>query len=422
MKYLVHVTDTANLLNGWWHSTGTAGQDNNSQVDPYSVTLTTGAQSNNTADFGYYVRPAAVGNFVWNDLNANGIQDAGEPGLNGVEVTLTIGYPNSSTTTVKVTTGNDPVGGAPGWYSFGNLLQDENFNGTTSDGSTEPTYTLSINTTQPALAGMLASPLGAAGSTIYNDSNDPAASLTVPIKGETNTLLSNDGASIASYDFGFYRTGIIRVDKVTDPAGAGHIFSYTLTGGPRAVNIPFTQTDAGAPWSSGPIAAGAAYSIEEQQDTGWTLTSVVCNNAAGQPISVTWTPGTGIASGITLAAGDVITCVFNNAGSALAVDLAYFAADLRDDGVHVVWETVSETNTAGFNIYRAESADGLWVKLSTTTIAVLTPGGSSGNVYEWVDAAYTPGQPAYYILETIGLDGSLDWSAPLELAFEPQAQ
>ena len=32
--------------------------------------------------------PVTIGNFVWNDLNGNGLQDAGEPGINGVAVKL----------------------------------------------------------------------------------------------------------------------------------------------------------------------------------------------------------------------------------------------------------------------------------------------------------------------------------------------
>jgi len=32
--------------------------------------------------------PASLGNFVWHDLNANGIQDLGEPGVAGARVTL----------------------------------------------------------------------------------------------------------------------------------------------------------------------------------------------------------------------------------------------------------------------------------------------------------------------------------------------
>ena len=42
---------------------------------------------NLTVDAGFY-RPTSLGDFVWNDLNANGQQDADEPGLAGSTVTL----------------------------------------------------------------------------------------------------------------------------------------------------------------------------------------------------------------------------------------------------------------------------------------------------------------------------------------------
>ena len=42
---------------------------------------------NLTIDAGFY-KSAALGDFVWNDLNQNGIQDMGEPGIRGVKVNL----------------------------------------------------------------------------------------------------------------------------------------------------------------------------------------------------------------------------------------------------------------------------------------------------------------------------------------------
>lgn len=44
-------------------------------------------QSDPTRDAGLY-RPVAVGDFVWYDVNSDGVQDAGEPGIPGVTVTL----------------------------------------------------------------------------------------------------------------------------------------------------------------------------------------------------------------------------------------------------------------------------------------------------------------------------------------------
>jgi hypothetical protein len=59
-----------------------------------AITLTAGQEAddngntNNTLDLAECGN-SWIGDFVWNDLNGNGIQDAGEPGINGVKVTIT---------------------------------------------------------------------------------------------------------------------------------------------------------------------------------------------------------------------------------------------------------------------------------------------------------------------------------------------
>ncbi|MBL1193032.1 MAG: sortase [Chloroflexi bacterium] len=69
--------------------------------------------------------PASLGDFVWDDLNADGIQDVGEPGINGVLTELYTGCgagtPACTTFVTSMLTTNNPVGGAPGWYRFDNL-------------------------------------------------------------------------------------------------------------------------------------------------------------------------------------------------------------------------------------------------------------------------------------------------------------
>ena len=74
------------------------------------------AQDYRDADFGFYQAPepelGCIGNRVWNDLNGNGVQDAGEPGIPGVTVTLTDFDDNVFATT---TTNDD------GLYEFCNL-------------------------------------------------------------------------------------------------------------------------------------------------------------------------------------------------------------------------------------------------------------------------------------------------------------
>ncbi len=97
----------------------------------------TGGVTNPTADFGYYRDPASASNFIFYDANWDGIQDEGEVGIPGVEVTLTVTYPDGTTTTLVTTSDAD------GYYSFGNLLLDEDYDGV---GLLEPTYLITVVT------------------------------------------------------------------------------------------------------------------------------------------------------------------------------------------------------------------------------------------------------------------------------------
>jgi hypothetical protein len=69
-----------------------------------NYTLASG-DSDLTVDAGYY-ELASIGNFVWEDLDGDGEQDTGEPGIEGVQVTLTgtdvLGNPVTDVTTTDV--------------------------------------------------------------------------------------------------------------------------------------------------------------------------------------------------------------------------------------------------------------------------------------------------------------------------------
>ncbi len=64
-------------------------------------------ENNTTLDQGFY-NLAKIGNFVFNDLDADGVQDVGEPGIDGVAVALMQGTTEVGTTQTS--------GG--GFYSF----------------------------------------------------------------------------------------------------------------------------------------------------------------------------------------------------------------------------------------------------------------------------------------------------------------
>ncbi|MEZ4770521.1 MAG: LamG-like jellyroll fold domain-containing protein, partial [Caldilineales bacterium] len=89
----------------------------------------------------------------------------------------------------------------------------------------------------------------------------------------------------------------------------------------------------------------------------------------------------------------------------LAVTLASFDATTQPGAVLLTWETVSEIDNLGFNLYRAEVESGSWTQLNQDLIASPNPGGAAGNSYQWTDSGVTPGVRYWYRLEAVDLAG-----------------
>jgi hypothetical protein len=75
------------------------------------------------------------------------------------------------------------------------------------------------------------------------------------------------------------------------------------------------------------------------------------------------------------------------------------------DGHVVRWETASEVNTAGFNLYRGPTAGGPWERVNATLIPS-TAEGVSGGRYQFRDRSADPAMTYYYRLEEVELDGT----------------
>ena len=153
---------------------GNADDDIDSDGNVVTVVLDTDSTIIDDVDVGF-VPPAngSIGNFVWHDLNGNGIQDAGEPGLNNVQVILT----DENGVQITLNTAVHPNSGEPGYYLF--------------DGLEAGVYTVSYNTaTLPA--GFVATNSDAGADNVDSDVNGVAVTL------DTNT------DSDLTIDFGFY--------------------------------------------------------------------------------------------------------------------------------------------------------------------------------------------------------------------------
>jgi hypothetical protein len=145
----------------------------------------------------------SVGDFVWNDLNGNGIQDAGEPGLSGVTVSLYNTTPSLVGTTTTDSNGN---------YLFSGLCESG------------VVYYLVFD--KPATYNFT---LQKQGNDITIDS-DPD-----PITGQTDTFTLNPGdnndtldAGLAQMDFGDLPSGYSNTLLAND--GARHVMGGLILG------------------------------------------------------------------------------------------------------------------------------------------------------------------------------------------------
>ena len=175
-------------------------------------------------DAGYYVK-ARIGNLVWHDLNGNGLQDGGEPGLSGIQVTLsgTNGFGNA----VSVNQTTD----ASGNYLFENVVPGN--------------YAIHFNT-----------PAGYVPSTLDLGSDD-AVDSDFGAMGNTPAFEVTSGDTILTFDAGFYKVAKIGnlvwddtngngLQDASEPGIAGVDVLLTGTAGDGAVvNLGTTTNTTG---------------------------------------------------------------------------------------------------------------------------------------------------------------------------------
>ncbi|MCK6467756.1 MAG: hypothetical protein L6Q53_06135 [Candidatus Brocadia sinica] len=113
-------------------------------------------------------------------------------------------------------------------------------------------------------------------------------------------------------------------------------------------------------------------------------------------------------------AGDTITSnqVTKTWEEANAIELKSFKARTGSNGkVVLTWETATEVDNAGFNLYRAESTDGSYAKINNTLIPA-KGNAVSGAGYKFVDK---PGDGVfYYKLEDIDYNGQSALHGPID--------
>ena len=105
-----------------------------------------------------------------------------------------------------------------------------------------------------------------------------------------------------------------------------------------------------------------------------------------------------------------------------AIELLSFSATPQRRAIRLDWETASEIDNLGFNLYRSESPEGERVQLNAALIPSQNPGSPVGAVYTWRDRAVTPGVTYYYWLEDMDLYGRATLHRPVSAMVKPKAQ
>ncbi len=107
-----------------------------------------------------------------------------------------------------------------------------------------------------------------------------------------------------------------------------------------------------------------------------------------------------------------------------SVNLANFAATAQENGVLLTWETATEIDNLGFNLYRSTAVNGEYGLLNEELIPTQVPGAVFGAVYTWLDSSATPGVTYFYKLEDVDIEGRTTLHGPLEttaLSISPSA-
>ena len=112
--------------------------------------------------------------------------------------------------------------------------------------------------------------------------------------------------------------------------------------------------------------------------------------------------------------------LFGDPALRLAVDpptaqMVSFRALGARNVITLTWETASEINNRGFNVYRAPTVDGQRTKLNAALIpSLVTPGGAAGAVYTYQDTAVNRGVRYFYWLEAVDMSGNKVLHGPVD--------
>jgi protocatechuate 3,4-dioxygenase beta subunit len=358
------------------------------------VALGSSNRNDLTLDAGLVSTRAALGNYVWDDVNRDGIQDAGEPAVSGVTVTL---FAADGTTVLA-----SAITNASGQYLFPNL--------------TAGNYVVGFSTlprgTEFTTANATAENLGTDSDADAVTGRTAVITLTA---GEVNLNVDAGIRTIIPASVGDYVWLDINsngLQEANEP-GVGGVIATLYDAGNNVVGSAIT--DGKGNYLITNVTPGNGYyiifsnlpggSFTTQNVGGTTAANNSNANGSGQTLAFNVTPGAAIRE---IDAG----IVGWPSGGVLPIGLLKFTAEKQRESVLLRWTTSNEINTAFMEIER--SADG---RVFQSIGRVQAAGFSSTELdYQLPDARPFTGWN-YYRLKTTDLDGQVSYSVVRTVRF-----
>ncbi len=361
------------------------------------VTLVSG-QNYMNLDAGFFILNT-IGNYVWDDVNRNGIQEPLESGLNGVQVTL---YSSTGAIVATTTTAANPTNGAPGYYLFENVLPGNYY---VKFGVPTGYYPTPSNTTAES-----------ADSDLTGTNGD----------GTTATFAVNAGVINLDVDAGMFRAVKIgnfvwndtgadnsgqtaqAFNGVQDPGELPQSGMTVILRNLAGIEQQRTTTDTRGEYNFYVAPNSGSYYVEflAPSGFGFTQANILGNTVDAIDSDVSKTFGEGTTSAFTVGTADNLSVDAGIYLLVLPLEWISFEANCENGNVSLEWTTANEKNVSQFEIERRHESETSFSKVGSVSAT-----NASNHSYNFTDLTANSTGTNYYRIRSKDASGKSSVSA-----------